>query len=114
MNIDPNCSDAELNSAIAETVHAWGKSLTAEYTAKGLWCDRHWAISADAVLELLADRSVEINHAHREKIGWQWEVKIWGSSFFPWEACHDAFARAACLALLQAHGHTLAAPKRGK
>jgi hypothetical protein len=60
-----------------------------------------YATSADAVCELLKDRSLEINHIHREKIGWQWEAKIYrDGSFFPEETTAPTLARALCLALL--------------
>lgn len=56
------------------------------------------------VMPWLSKTMVEINHMHREKIGWQWEVKVWkedSSSFFPHEAESPTLARAACIALIR-------------
>jgi hypothetical protein len=74
-----------------------------------------WPNDANAVIALLErEGSSEINRMHRLNIGWQWEVKVWTTGFFPLEAEAPTFCRAACLALLQAHAAPAASEKDAK
>lgn len=66
-----------------------------------------YSTSADVVLSLLEKRMSEVAHMHREKIGWEWDVKVWkedSSSYFPDEGEAPTFPLAACYALLRANG----------
>lgn len=124
MNTQPPASltDAELSAAVAEKVAGWKKSVCYEDERVWYWTPPalkegergkpvrppSYATDANAVLPLLqAQGMVEVNKMYRENIGWQWEVKVWedGKGFFPkGEGEAPTFPRAACLALLRAHG----------
>lgn len=102
--ISSQATDAELNSAIAEEILGWGKSLTKEYTDRSLWCDRHWAKSADAVLPLLI-KTFAVFSYHTDRN--QFCADVHPRLTSPFIEAFGPFERAACFCLLKAHGWTV-------
>jgi hypothetical protein len=104
--------DAQVNAMVAERVAGWKPHAHPlmkymDGSPVMITTPSDYLNDANAVIALLEKEGmVEIQRMHREKIGWQWEVKVWKAdsrSFFEDEGHGPTFCAAACLALLAAH-----------